>query len=83
MKIRKATRSDALNISAIGACVWVDTYATEGVSDEISKYVATEFTAEKASLLIKNKTVLVSENENSILGYMVLGSEKNNKTEIE
>ena len=83
MEIRKAFASDALNIAAIGMCVWIDTYATEGVYDKISRFVFSEFTVEKILEIIKNKTVLVSINNSRLSGYIVLGPEKGNKIEIE
>ncbi len=54
MEIRKAINSDALNISAVGMCVWVDTYAATGVFDKISKYIHTEFTENKIRQVIEN-----------------------------
>ena len=76
MEIRKAFASDALNIAAIGMCVWIDTYATEGVYDKISRFVFSEITEEKILEIIKSKTVLVSINNSRLSGYIVLGQEK-------
>jgi ribosomal protein S18 acetylase RimI-like enzyme len=83
MKIRKADKNDAANIAALGICVWIDTYATEGVFDKISRYVFSELIEEKILELISNKNVLVIVEENRLLGYIVLGAEKENKVEIE
>lgn len=83
MKIRKAINSDALNISSLGMCVWVDTYATTGVFEKISKYIHTELTENKIIEIIENKTVYVCCEEDCIFGYMVLGPEEGNKIEIE
>ena len=47
MTIRKASQEDALNISAVGAWVWIDTYATEGVFNYMFKYIAPEFSVQK------------------------------------
>jgi diamine N-acetyltransferase len=83
MKIRKAITSDASNLAALGTCVWVDTYATKGVFDGISKYVFSELATEKILALIGSKDILVIQNENCLLGYIVLGSEKESKVEVE
>lgn len=83
MEIRKAINSDALNISALGMCVWVDTYATTGVFDKISKYIFSELTENKIFEIIRNKTVFVCSKEECLLGYIVLGPETENKIEIE
>jgi diamine N-acetyltransferase len=83
MMIRKAKDSDASNIAALGMCVWVDTYAAEGVFDKISKFIFSEFTKQKILKLINSKTVFVSENEKCLLGYIVLGPAKGDKVEIE
>ena len=83
MEIRKAINSDSLNISSIGMCVWVDTYATTGVFNKISKYIHTELTEDKIQEIIKNKTVYVCSEEKCIFGYIVLGKDEGNKIEIE
>ena len=83
MNIRKATQKDALNISVVGACVWIDTYATEGVFNDISKYVEAEFTQQQIKHLIESKHVYVSNHNDSISGYIVLGQKINSKIEIE
>ena len=83
MKIRKAINSDAVNISALGICTWIDTYATTGVFDKISRYIHTEFTETKILEIIKSKTVYVCFEEDHLFGYMVLGPEDKNKIEIE
>lgn len=83
MKIRRAVKADALNIATIGSCVWVDTYSTEGVSDNISDYIAEEFTQIKIEKLIEKKTVYIAKNESHTTGYMVLSQTKNSKIEIE
>jgi ribosomal protein S18 acetylase RimI-like enzyme len=83
MEIRKAINPDSLNISSIGMCVWVDTYATTGVFDKISQYIHTELTEDKIHEIIKNKSVYVCSEEKCLFGYIVLGMEEDNKIEIE
>jgi len=83
MEIRKALEFDALKIAALGMCVWVDTYATEGVDDKIARFIFSEFTEEKLLKSIKSKTVFVSSSNGSLLGYLVLGLDNGTKIEIE
>ncbi len=82
-QVRKAINSDALNISALGMCVWVDTYAVAGVFDKISRYIHSELTESRIIEIIKNRTVYVCTKEEYLFGYTVLGPEKDNKIEIE
>ena len=42
--IRKATPDDCLNLAALSLQVWLDTYATEGLRNNISSYVISTFT---------------------------------------
>ena len=82
MNIRPATKSDSENISAIAIAVWVDTYATEGVRSNISKYVFNNFSINKINEEISLKNVLVVELENHLLGYAIY-VESSESTEIE
>ena len=83
MEIRRAIEGDAPDIGALSICVWVDTYATEGVYDKISKFVYSEFTEEKILEVIRNKIVYVATNEDNLTGYIVLSSDTDSKIEIE
>jgi len=83
IKIRKAIESDAIKIAAMGACVWVDTYATEGVSDKIARFILSEFTEENILKILRDKTVFVASSNVNLMGYIVLGPESNNTIEIE
>ncbi len=83
MNLRIAKESDAANIAAIGMRVWIDTYATTGVFDKISKYIFTEFSEEKIEKIIIQHSVVVSLEGLNIVGYMVLDDSAPDKTEIE
>lgn len=50
--IRTANVSDSANIAALSIQVWLDTYATEGIRQNISKYVLEKFTEERVSEII-------------------------------
>ena len=83
MEIRKATATDASNIAALGACVWVDTYATPGVYDNISRFIFSEFTPARMLAILQEKTVWVCSDHGSLKGYMVWGKEERGRIEIE
>ncbi len=83
MRVRKAETTDAANIAAVAICVWVDTYATEGVNSDISKFVLSELVASKILNIIETKEVYVVANDDRLLGYMVLGPEENHEVELE
>jgi|TARA_B110000211_G_C13702062_1_gene387913 ribosomal protein S18 acetylase RimI-like enzyme len=72
MGVRIAIDGDAASIAALGLCVWIDTYATDGTRDSLSKYVLSEFTESNMSNLISSKKVYVSERNEHINGYAVL-----------
>lgn len=82
MKIRIATLSDTRQIAAIGHCVWVDTYATEGVRQSIAEYVLSTFTQENIGREIQSKQVSIFEIDGHIVGYAVLSTSEEN-AEIE
>ena len=44
LHIRPPIAADAPALAALSIQVWLDTYATEGVSDLIARYVLDEFT---------------------------------------
>jgi len=70
MNIRKAVKEDYNSISTIGLCVWLDTYAIEGVTKTISDYVIAEFC--KSDNNSEKKIIYIAENNNHILGYIAL-----------
>lgn len=78
MHCRKAEHRDAEIIAAIAVCVWIDTYATEGVVSTISAYVLDEFTPKKSAELISGKHVYVAEHrDGAVVGYAVVSDEAN------
>src|SRR5688500_6596690 len=70
--IRHATSPDAANIAALGLCVWIDTYATEGVRTKLAEYALTYFALASIQDMIANKTVLVAEHAEHVVGYAIL-----------
>jgi ribosomal protein S18 acetylase RimI-like enzyme len=72
--VRSAAAGDTERIAALGVQVWLHTYATKGISQEIAMYVLEEFTAAKMSVLLTNDPVfvLVAEVEGNVVGYAAL-----------
>ncbi len=56
---------DASHLAVIGACVWIDTYATEGVRKYLSKYVLSEFTEENMLVAVETKKVFSTTGTNT------------------
>jgi ribosomal protein S18 acetylase RimI-like enzyme len=71
MRIRQGERRDAENLSALAIQVWLHTYATDGISPVISRYVLSEFTPLKFEALLSepSSAVLVAETGENLVGY--------------
>jgi GNAT superfamily N-acetyltransferase len=71
MHIRPATVLDVDNLAALAMQVWLHTYAWDGISSTISKYVLSEFCPQRfATLLLEPSTaVFVAEREHNLVGY--------------
>jgi ribosomal protein S18 acetylase RimI-like enzyme len=69
--IRKAKPDDAANVASLGFTVWVDTYATDGIRDTLSKYVFAEFSVRNIKRMISTQNVLVAEEGGHLLAYSV------------
>lgn len=68
--IRKARSIDLKNLAVLKQQVWISTYATEGLIEDFSSYVLSEFSIEneKKSLTDKNKLILVATINNCVVG---------------
>jgi ribosomal protein S18 acetylase RimI-like enzyme len=69
LKIRKATIQDVHNLTILKQQVWISTYATEGIIDDFSKYVHTNYSLEKTQLAINDtsKICLIAETDNALI----------------
>jgi diamine N-acetyltransferase len=74
MLIRSGLLSDAENLTALTMQVWLQTYATEGISSTISRYVLSQFTVAhfQALLLARSSAVFVAEEGKNLIGYAVV-----------
>src|SRR5690606_22720515 len=79
MKLRTAQPTDAPALAAISIEVWVGTYLRKGVSAFFAEYALNEFTTAKFAALLGNsgEHVIVSENEDSIDGFIRLTQREN------
>jgi len=71
MLIRQGEDRDVENLSALATQVWLHTYATEGISSVISRYVLSEFAPRKFEALLSEESsaVLVAEENGNLVGY--------------
>lgn len=72
--IRPARLEDANRLAALALQVWLHTYATEGVSEPVARYVLHELTPAKYTALLQNPSalVIVVERGENLLGFAVL-----------
>jgi diamine N-acetyltransferase len=71
MHIRQGELRDAESLSALATQVWLHTYATEGISCVIARYVLSEFAPKKFEALLVEvpTTILVAEVNRNLVGY--------------
>lgn len=69
--IRAGLPGDAQRLAVLAAQVWLHTYATDGISDDIAQYVLSELSTERfASALSAPQTcILVAESGTSLVGF--------------
>ncbi|RED49945.1 GNAT family N-acetyltransferase [Aestuariispira insulae] len=72
--IRQATESDSIKISALATQVFLDTYATEGVSERIARYVVENFRPEdfENRFHTEGRETYLYELEGNLVGLMEL-----------
>lgn len=72
--IREGQYADAENLAALAIHVFLHTYATQGISSPISRYVLSEFTPERFSAWLASKTdsVFVAEVNGNLVGDALL-----------
>ena len=69
--LREAVVGDTESIAALGAAVWIRTYAADGIRRDIGNYVRAEFSVDRIAMSIAeaNSHLVVAEREGHILGY--------------
>ncbi|STR45819.1 GNAT family N-acetyltransferase [Iodobacter fluviatilis] len=68
---RPATAADAQNLAALAIQVWLHTYATSGIRQDISAYVLSAFTPDKFTTLINDPRyqLLITEINQHLVAY--------------
>lgn len=74
INIRQATSDDALCIAVLGAQVFADTYATEGIRAGIAREILSLFSIDAIAKTLANPSVivLVAEREKHLVGFVEL-----------
>ncbi len=72
--VRDAVTTDASRLAVLATQVWLHTYATDGVSPDIAKYVLSQLTPEMFSSTLADPTVkvLVAEFGDNLVGFAVV-----------
>lgn len=74
VEIRAARPGDANCLAALSIQVWLSTYVTDGIRQDMANYVLREFTPAKLEALIADpaRHLLVMEQDGFLLGYAQL-----------
>lgn len=74
MQIRPGRAEDATNLSALAIQVWLQTYATGGISSKISRFVLSEFSVKNFEALLARRSarVFVASVGENLVGYAVV-----------
>jgi len=72
--IRPGHPADAPRLAVLAAQVWLHTYCTDGISDEVARYVLAEFTPGKFAQALNEpgKHITVAERGDSLVGFAVV-----------
>lgn len=75
--IRFAAERDCNNLAVLSIQVWLETYAQNGLTEEHSKYVLTNFTPEKFKAILESEKykVVVAANKSNLIGLAVINLE--------
>lgn len=70
IEIREAELRDLNNLAILKQQVWISTYATDGLTDEYSKYVLSEYSVDNVqkSIADKSKLTLLAVKNDYVLG---------------
>ncbi len=71
-KIRKANKTDAKVIAALGIQVWMDTYAYDGIKKIFADYIFDRFEIKTWESLAEysNNLILIAESDEGICGFL-------------
>lgn len=68
--IREATQADLKSLAVLKQQVWISTYATQGITEEFSNYVLSEYSVENVSRTISDnrKLILLATHHECVIG---------------
>lgn len=71
LQVRAARQSDAERLAVLAIQVWLHTYCTNGINEDVAQYVLSELTVEKFLDRLKQpeNKVLVAEREEWLVGF--------------
>lgn len=74
MLVRPGRYEDSETLSAVAIQVWLQTYATDGISPKISRYVLSQFSVERFKALLTHASahVFVAIVGDNLVGYAVV-----------
>lgn len=77
MNIREADLFDVMNLAVLKQHVWISTYALEGIRNEFSVYVLSDFTPDiiRQEIQDSNKIIYIAEINHHIIGCVELDFE--------
>jgi ribosomal protein S18 acetylase RimI-like enzyme len=75
---RKAIQTDAIKLSILFKTVYIQTYGTEGVSDEFANFITKQFSVERLHDLIINNpdTLIVAVYKDNLVGVVEIEFDK-------
>lgn len=75
---RQAIPSDSLKLSILYQQVYIQTYGTEGVSDEFARFITRQFAVERLDDLIRTQpeSLIVAVNKGNLVGVAEIGWDK-------
>jgi len=73
--IQEGLVSDATRIAVLASQVWLHTYATDGITDDIAQYVSRELSPQRYKALLSDPKIhmLVAQQGPSLVGFAVIG----------
>lgn len=82
MNVRVAEIDDAGKLSVPGATVWIDSYATSGVNENLADHVFSALSPDSFCQRIANTVIIVAEEQGHLPGYAVVEQGQHQKAEL-
>ncbi len=81
--IREANKKDCIKLAVLSLGVWLQTYAIDGISSEVSEYALSTFTEDYFNELLQDDKykLLVNVEDDFLRGYVLINFESNFQSE--